>query len=139
MGVAAGISFAGDMRVHERIDFPRADRVPRGGQAAHGGRIEVLARRNDLVGQRRGENREAPRGGIVRGGVVADANVTECVVGLREDGHFDVGPALAAGPSRSERHNRDGTPASGGPTTQNFVLAEKVNCRGGDHVRPPAE
>ena len=31
-----------------------------------------------------------------------------------------VGPALAAGPSRSERDNRDGPPASGGPTVLTF-------------------
>ena len=29
-----------------------------------------------------------------------------------------VGPALAAGPSRDERDNRDGLPTSGSPTLQ---------------------
>ena len=29
-----------------------------------------------------------------------------------------VGPALVVEPSRDERDNRDGTPASGGPTVQ---------------------
>jgi ABC-2 type transport system ATP-binding protein len=33
-------------------------------------------------------------------------------------GGSDVGPALAAGPSRSEHDNRDGLPTSGSPTTQ---------------------